>query len=107
MRFHLDENVSEAVAQGLRRRGIDVTTTPEAKLVRAADSRQLAQAAGEGRVMVSHDTDMLRLAAAGTSHAGIAYCHKQKYKVGQLILKLLALAGRVTAEEMINRVEYL
>ncbi len=29
IRFHLDENVSNAIAEGLRRRGIDVTTTPE------------------------------------------------------------------------------
>lgn len=27
IRFHLDENVSNAIAEGLRRRGIDVTTT--------------------------------------------------------------------------------
>ncbi len=26
IRFHLDENVSTAIAEGLRRRGIDVTT---------------------------------------------------------------------------------
>ena len=29
IRFHLDENCSHAIAAGLRRRGIDVTTTPE------------------------------------------------------------------------------
>jgi hypothetical protein len=28
IRFHLDENVSNVIADGLRRRGIDVTTTP-------------------------------------------------------------------------------
>ncbi len=27
IKFHLDENVENAVAQGLKRRGIDVTTT--------------------------------------------------------------------------------
>jgi hypothetical protein len=30
LRFHLDEHVSPAVAEGLRRRGIDVTTTLDA-----------------------------------------------------------------------------
>lgn len=29
IRFHLDENCPRALADGLRRRGIDVTTTPE------------------------------------------------------------------------------
>lgn len=37
IRFHLDENVSTAVAEGLRRRGIDVTTTPEQALIGISD----------------------------------------------------------------------
>jgi hypothetical protein len=31
-RFHLDENCSKAIAGGLSRRGIDVTTTPDVGL---------------------------------------------------------------------------
>lgn len=57
--------------------------------------------------MVSHDADMLRLAAAGVMHSGIVYCHNQRYRSGELILKLLALAGRVSSTEMQNRVEFL
>src|SRR5262249_17977218 len=33
MRFHLDEHVPHAIAEGLRRRGIDVTTRPNAPQV--------------------------------------------------------------------------
>ena len=33
IRFHLDENGSRAIASGLRRRDVDVTTTPEVGLV--------------------------------------------------------------------------
>jgi hypothetical protein len=36
MKFHTDEHVSEAVALGLRRRGLDVTTTVQAGLLGAA-----------------------------------------------------------------------
>lgn len=32
IRFHMDENVNTAIADGLRRRGIDVTTTAKAGL---------------------------------------------------------------------------
>jgi hypothetical protein len=32
IKFHLDENVRNAIAEGLRRRGIDLTTTPEQSL---------------------------------------------------------------------------
>ena len=41
IRFHLDENVSNAVAEGLRRREIDVTTTPEKALIGVSDIAQL------------------------------------------------------------------
>ena len=41
IKFHLDENVSNAIANGLRIRGIDVTTTPEQKLISATDEAQL------------------------------------------------------------------
>jgi predicted nuclease of predicted toxin-antitoxin system len=105
--FHTDENVSEAVALGLRRRGLDVTTTNEAGLRGATDEAQLAYALRESRVVISHDADMLRLASAGTPHAGVAYCHGQKYKVGQLVLKLLALAGRLPPQAMRGRIEFL
>jgi hypothetical protein len=33
IRFHLDENCHGGVAEGLRRRGIDVTSTPEVGLL--------------------------------------------------------------------------
>jgi uncharacterized protein with PIN domain len=107
MKFHTDEHLSEAVALGLRRRGFDVTTTPQAGLLGVSDEEQLAYCRREERVMVSHDADMLRLAASGLSHDGIAYCHNQRYKPGELILKLLALAGRVSTAEMKNRIEFL
>jgi hypothetical protein len=32
MRFHLDEHIANAIADGLRRRRIDVTTTVDAAL---------------------------------------------------------------------------
>ncbi|HTW94382.1 MAG TPA: DUF5615 family PIN-like protein [Tepidisphaeraceae bacterium] len=107
MNFHLDENVSEAIALGLRRRGHDVTTTPQAALISASDQQQLAYCIREGRVLISHDSDMLRLAASGADHSGIGYCHHRKYKTGQLLAKLLLLASRISQQEMKNRVEFL
>jgi hypothetical protein len=40
--FHLDENCTKAIAWGLRRHGIDVTTTPEAGLLGATAPRNTA-----------------------------------------------------------------
>ena len=42
IRYHLDEHVESAVAEGLRRRGIDVTTTVKAGLQGAEDPAHLA-----------------------------------------------------------------
>lgn len=50
IQFHLDENVSQAIAKGVRRRGIDVTTTPETGLIAASDETQLEFARSQGRV---------------------------------------------------------
>jgi predicted nuclease of predicted toxin-antitoxin system len=71
IRFHLDENCDPRIAVGLRLHGIDVTTTSEAGLHGAPDERQLGYAAAEARVILTHETDFLRLDAAGAAHAGI------------------------------------
>ena len=53
LKFHLDESVSNAIAKGLRMRGIDVTTSPEEGLIGASDEEQLAYALLQGRVVFS------------------------------------------------------
>jgi predicted nuclease of predicted toxin-antitoxin system len=63
IRFHLDENVDPVIAVALRQYGIDVTTTVDADLRSTDDYSQLAFAISEGRVIVSHDSDFLRIAA--------------------------------------------
>src|SRR5215216_4371094 len=58
--FLLDEHVAHAVAQALRRRGIDAQTTTEAGLLGATAAELLAYARRAGRVLVTHDDDFLR-----------------------------------------------
>lgn len=74
IRFHLDEHVSPAIADGLRRRGIDVTTTVEVGLVSASDEEQLAYGWDQRRIVVTYDDDFLRLANRRLKHAGIVHC---------------------------------
>jgi predicted nuclease of predicted toxin-antitoxin system len=73
VKFYTDEHSAKAVAEGLRRRGIDVVTTYEAGMLGASDREQLAFAASEGRVLFTKDADFLRLHGAGVRHAGIVY----------------------------------
>ena len=42
IRFHLDEHVSPGIAEGLRRWGIDLTTTANAGLTEADDVDHIA-----------------------------------------------------------------
>jgi hypothetical protein len=72
IRFHLDENCHGAIAAGLRRHGVDVSSSPEVGLLRASDADQLAYATSLGRVLFTQDRDFLKLHAAGIPHAGRA-----------------------------------
>jgi hypothetical protein len=107
MRFHLDENVPSAIAEGLRRRGISVTTTPEAGLLGAGDEKQLDFAHSDDRILVTSDTDFLRFHDQGISHAGIVYSPKGKRTIGELIRGLVMIAECLATEEMKNHVEFL
>jgi predicted nuclease of predicted toxin-antitoxin system len=107
IRFHLDENCNLAIADGLRRRGIDVTTTPEAGLVSATDGLQAAYALAESRVIITQDRDFLRLNAAGEPHAGIAYCDKDTRSIGEMISGLVRIWELLEPEAMAGRVQFL
>ena len=107
IKFHLDEHVHPGVANGLRQRQIDVTTTPEAGLLGAEDPAHIAFALAQGRVIVTHDDDFLILHNQGISHAGIAYCHQHRRSIGYMVRVLTALSSRATPEEMVNRLEFL
>jgi hypothetical protein len=107
IRFHLDEHCPTALAEGLRRRGIDVTTTPEAGLFQASDEVHAAFALSEGRVIFTQDEDFLSLHATGVQHAGIAYCHQQARSLGDIIRGLALIWEVYEPDEMRNRVEWL
>lgn len=107
VRLDLDQNVLGGTAPGLRALGIDAVSAQEAGRCGLPDPDQLAFATADGRVLVTFDQDYLALHAGGTSHAGIAWCHPTRYKVGQLIHALEILHGVLTAAEMIDNLEYL
>ena len=107
LRFHLDENVDRAIALGLRNRGIDVTTTEEAGLKGMTDEEQLAFSNRDGRVLVSHDDDLLVLHAQGALHAGIAFSTLRTRTIGQMILRLTALSRHFNPPDMRGRIEFL
>ena len=107
IRFHLDENVSGAVATALRRRGIDVTTPADVGLIGADDSEHVRFALSQGRVVVTHDDDFTRVHADGAAHAGICYCPKDKHPIGNLVHLLILVHECFAENEMRGHLEYL
>jgi predicted nuclease of predicted toxin-antitoxin system len=106
MRYHLDEHVGRAIAAGLRRRGIDVTTTPEVGLIAATDSRQLEFAKQAGRVIFTQDEDFLAIGRTVT-HTGIVFSKQGRRSVGQIIEHLELIHFCLTPEDMANHIEFL
>ncbi len=107
IRFHFDENCPNAIAEGLRRRGIDVTTTPEAALIGATDEVQTAHPLAERRVIFTQDQDFLAINAAGVPHAGIASCQQGKRSIGQIILALTQIWELMELDQMRDWLVYL
>jgi predicted nuclease of predicted toxin-antitoxin system len=107
LRFHLDESVSSAIASGLRRRGIEVTTATDTELRHASDEEHLAFAFRERRVLVTHDADFLVLAAKGIPHAGIAYCHLKSRSIGQIIRALETMSTLLSPDQIANQVQFI
>ena len=101
IRWHLDEQVDRAIAQGLKQRGIDVTTTPEVGLLGAADEEQLTFAIAQERVIFTHDEDFLIL------HSGIAYCHQNSRSIGEIVRGLILISEVLEPLDMHNHVEFI
>jgi predicted nuclease of predicted toxin-antitoxin system len=106
IRFYMDECVAAAVADGLRRRGVDVLTVEDAGLLGASDAEHLDRARREGRVIFTQDDDFLRLHAAGEQHAGIVYAPQQS-GTGEIIRGLMLIHGVLEDHEMTDHLEYL
>ena len=107
LRFHLDEHVPHAVAHGLRRRGIDVTTSADAGLLHATDEDHCVFSLRATRVIVTNDSDFLRLAASGFPHAGIVYCSPAKCHIGDIIRYLALMDACLSPEDVANQIEFL
>lgn len=107
IKFHLDENANSAIAQGLKRRRIDVTTTAEAGLISASDEQQLSFAHSQKRVIFTQDRDFLQLHYSGANHSEIVYRTKESRSIGEILRELILIWEVLTPEELIGNIEYI
>jgi hypothetical protein len=107
---YVDENVNRHVTDGVRRQGMDVVTAQERGQKQTDDEILLETATAEGRLMLTNDTDFLRLhhqwMIAGKSHAGIVYW-PQDMPIGEAVRRLIDYATYTDPADAANMVKYL
>ena len=98
----MDENVSREVVLGLRHRGVDVLTAQEDGFDATPDPKLLTRASQLGRVLFTHDKDLLleasRRVQAGDNYSGVIYVHQMKISVGQTIRDLEFCGSQVSRQ---------
>ena len=107
IRFHLDEHISYAIANGLQQRGIDITTTVDAGLRTTSDDAQMDYINQEKRVLVTCDAGFLVRHAQGQTHFGIVYYPPNTRSIGEVVKYLTLIYQILTPDEMVNQIEYL
>ena len=111
IRIYTDESVDIAIAQGLKRRGVEAFSARDRDKLGLTDEEQFVFANEENAAIFTHDTDFLRIAAQwmdeGKKHYGVIYCHQTAYGIGDCIRNLKILASVLTKEDMINHIEFL
>jgi predicted nuclease of predicted toxin-antitoxin system len=114
----LDSHLPRAVAEGLRRAGIDAMALAEwlgGAFREAEDELILTHAAEEGRVIVTFDRRtvpslLARWAAGGRSHAGVVLIDEKTIRQDDrrgLIRALQAFVAEHADEDWRNQVRYL
>lgn len=108
--IYTDEDVPNALANALKRRGLNASTTAEHGNFSLEDDEQLAFATSIGAVMFTHNlADFPRshyeFLSADRMRRGIIVA--KQLPIGELLKPLLRLAAELSSAHMENRLEYL
>lgn len=113
IRLYVDEDsMDQDFVYALRARNVDVLTVADAGMLHKSDEEQLAWATDKSRVIFSFNARDFyhlhtRLLERSSSHAGIVLAPQQRYGIGDLMRGVLKLINTCSAEEMIDKVEFL
>ncbi len=107
----MDHHVPAAIADGLRRRGVDVLTAYEDGAAELDDPDLLSRTTQLGRVLFSQDRDLLILAdqwlRAGRNFGGLVHAHQLSVTIGEAVRDLTLIAQVLEPEDMQNHVEFI
>ena len=113
IRSYFDHHVHERFAIDLRRHQFDVVIAKDVGNERASDETHLRWAAEHGRVIFTSDFDDFpdlaeRWFLEGRTHAGIILLEQPgRISYGRLLRRLLYLLDTLTADDMVNLVDWL
>jgi predicted nuclease of predicted toxin-antitoxin system len=111
LKLYFDHHIHKAIAVGLRLREVDILTAHEDSTDELPDPDLLDRASSLGRVLFTHDDDLLVEAALrqeqGKSFAGVVYVHQLQLTLGQCINELEFLAKLSDEGEAANQVVFL
>jgi hypothetical protein len=108
LKAYADENVTNAVVQALRTRGMNVATVSDRGREGTDDAALFAEALADERVLLTNDQDFLALAADAASRrevfAPIFYWPQQQRRVGELVNRMIQEANQVSYTDACSRV---
>jgi len=106
IRLFADEQISNAIILGLRQRGIEVLSVPDADRIGMSDESHLVFARDNDYVVQTQDKDFLVLCNLTKNHSGVIFA-PQSMSIGDTIHGVLVVTGVLTDTEMKGRLEYL
>jgi hypothetical protein len=113
IQFYLDEDAMDSgLVTALRSQGVTLITAGEVNLANYADLEHLTYASACGCVLYSFNaSDYCRLHEEwidqGRKHAGIIAAPQQTFSIGEQMRRLLRIRAALSADEMVNRIEFL
>ena len=110
VKIYTDEDVTNLVAEALKRRGIKAWTTPEKDNRGLTDIEQISYATSLGACLLTHNVEDFprihyRLRKKGDSHSGVIVA--KQGSIGTLVKGVLKLAAELDHINIQNRLEYL
>src|SRR5215510_2648454 len=108
--LYLDEDVDILVADLVRARSFQATTTQEARQTGKSDAEQFAYAVTQQKTTLTHnridfETLVQKYFTTGQMHYGVIIAvRRSPYEIAR---RLLTVLNQVTADEMRNQVRYI
>ncbi|MEI8134777.1 MAG: DUF5615 family PIN-like protein [bacterium] len=116
LRFFLDGNAGltkshrkarKEIAKVLAEFGINVTSLPSQRTFDSSEMTQWEYCKKEGRVMITHNSNYLRIAEKDLNHPGLIHCKIEMHFAGEIVLGISELYNELSPGEMRGKILYM